>query len=167
MLALAYSNDTFDIYDGAVCYMFYRFFESGVGMVWARILLPDDFNVDRVSALFKDLKVSQQRSFDYWSADSKLYVFAISRHFRELNSDLSYWRNKSLKFELIPKYQMRGSIGPAVIYHEPILFDSSTDPVLQRLYRNWLLAYLFASMLRRLLVGDSEAVCSSGLAMQE
>jgi hypothetical protein len=167
MLALAYSNDTLDIYGGAVCYMFYRFFECGVGMVWVRILLPDDFNVDQVSALFKNLKVSQQRSFDYWSADSKLYVFAICRHFRELNRDLSYWYSKSLKFELVPKYQMRGSIEPAVIYHEPILFDRSTDPVLQRLYRNWLLAYLFASMLRRLLVGDSEAVCNSSPVIQE
>jgi hypothetical protein len=156
MLALAYSNDTLDIYDDAVCYMFYRFFEHGIGMVWARILLPKGFDDSQIRALFKLLKMDQQRSFDYWSADSRISEFAISRYFRELNSDLNYWRSKSVKDNLIPQYQMRGSLRPVIVYNEPKLFSGSPDLVLSRIYRNWLLARLFASNLRKILIDDSD-----------
>jgi len=153
MLALAYSNDTLDIYDGAVCYMFYRFFEYGVGMVWVRILLPKDFDDSKIRALFKLLKVDEQRSFDYWSAKSTLHEFAINRHFRSLNSDLSFWCSKFVKHDLIPRYQMRGSLRPVIVYNEPLLFYRSADRVLERFYRNWNLACLFASQLRDILIG--------------
>jgi hypothetical protein len=155
MLALAYSNDTLDIYDGAACYMFYRFFDQGVGMVWVRIRLPEDFDDKRLAALFKPLRMDQERSFDYWSARSRLHRFAISRYFRELNNDLNFWRSKSVKDNLIPHYQMRDSLRPVIVYNEPELFSRSTDLVLQRLYRNWLLARLFASNLRKILVDNS------------
>jgi len=154
MLALAYSNDTLDIYDNAVCYMFYRFFECGVGMVWARILLSNGFDEDQVSVLFNALKIDEQRSFDYWSASSKLHDFAISTRFQNLNSDLGYWLNKSMKLELIPRYQVRGSLAPMIIHNEPILFSRSTDLVLERFSRNWNLARLFVSKLRDILVAS-------------
>jgi hypothetical protein len=156
MLALAYSNDTLDIYHGAVCYMFYRFFEHGVGMVWVRILLPKDFDEKQISAAFKALKMDQQRSFDYWSARSRLHEFAINRHFREFNNDLNFWRSKSVKDNLIPRYQMRGSLRPVIVYNEPELFSRSIDCELARVYRNWLFARLFASNLRKILINDSD-----------
>jgi hypothetical protein len=148
MLALAYSNDTLDIYGGAACYMFYRFFEYGVGMIWVRIILPEDFDYKQISALFNSLKIDQQTSFDYWSSGSKLHEFSLSKHFRELNKDLNYWCNKSLKLELIPRYQVRSTLLPVVVYNEPILFERSTDQVITRVHRNWLLSLLFASRLR-------------------
>jgi len=155
MMALAYSNDTLDIYDGAVCYMFYRFFDRGIGMVWARIRLPEDFDEKQISAAFKSLKMDQQRSFDYWSARSRLHEFAINRHFRAFNNDLNFWCSKSVKDNLMPNYQMRGSLRPVIVYNEPLLFHRSTDHHLERFQRNWLLARLFASNLRKILISDS------------
>ena len=155
MLALAYSNDTFDIYDGVVCYMFYRFFEQGVGAIWVRIRLPEDFDDKRLVVVFKALKMGQKRSFDYWSARNRLHEFAISRHFKQFNNDLNFWRSKSVKDNLMPRYQMRGSLRPVIIYNEPILFDRSIDSVLHRLYRNWLFARLFAANLRQILIEGS------------
>jgi len=155
MLALAYSNDTLDIYDGVVCYMFYRFFDQGVGMIWVRIRLPEDFDGKRMVAVFKSLRMDQESSFDYWSARSRLHEFTIIRHFREFNNDLNFWRSKSVKDNLIPRYQMRGSLRPVIVYNEPILFNKSTDPVLDRLGRNFLLACLFASKLRDIVIAGS------------
>ncbi len=152
MLALSYCNDTFDIYDGAVCYMFYRFFEQGVGMIWVRIRLPEDFDGKQLVALFNSLRIDQERSFDYWSAKSRLHEFTISRHFREFNTDLNFWRSKSVKDNLMPQYQMRGSLKPVIVYNEPTLFCGSADRVLACFYRNWLLAHLFASKLRDILI---------------
>jgi len=148
MLALAYSNDMLDIYDDAICYMFYRFFEHGIGMVWARILLPEGFDDSQVRALFKSLKIDQQRSFDYWSADSRSSEFAIPRYFRALNSNLDYWRSKSVKSNLIPQYQVRTSLKPVIAYNEPILFRRNNDYVLAHVHRRWHLAWLLASVLR-------------------
>ena len=151
MLALAYSNDMLDIYDDAICYMFYRFFEHGVGMIWVRIRLPNDFDDKQLVAVFKSLRMDQERSFDYWSARSRLHEFTISRHFRMFNIDLNFWRSKSVKDNLMPQYQMRGSLKSVIVYNEPILFSRSADPVLSRLHRNWMLAHLFASKLREIL----------------
>jgi hypothetical protein len=155
MLALAYSNDTLDIYDGAVCYMFYRFFRHGVGMVWVRILLPYGFKADQVSGLFKALNMDQKRSFDHWSASTKLSAPEIVRYFQLMGSDSSYWYNKFARKRLIPRYQMRRSLLPVVVCNEPILFNKSTDPVLDRLGRNFLLACLFASKLRDIVIAGS------------
>jgi len=155
MLALAYSDGTLDIYDGAVCYMFYRFFEQGIGMIWVRICLPENFDDKQIIDIFKSLKMDQQRSFDYWSARSDLHEFAISRYFRQLNSDLSFWRSKSLKHKLIPNYQMRASLRPEIVYNEPLLFHRSTDYHLVRVQRNWLFAHLFATNLSKILIDDS------------
>jgi len=152
MLALAYSNDTLDIYDNSACCMFYRFFEQGIGMIWVRIRLPEDFDDNQIIALFKSLNMDQQRSFNYWSARSDLHEFAISRYFRQLNSDLDYWRSKSLKYKLIPNYQMRYSLRPEIVYQEPLLFHRSADYHLERVQRNWHLACLFASVLRKILI---------------
>jgi len=161
MLALAYSNDTLDIYDGAVCYMFYRFFEKSVGMVWVRILLPKDFDENQISNLFKSLKMYDQRSFDYWSARSRLNEFTISRYFQKLNDDCGYWRSKYIKFDSIPQYQMRCALSSVIVYNEPILFskniDYKLDYELARVYSNWKLACLFASGLRNILVTVSGA----------
>jgi hypothetical protein len=155
MLALAYSNDTLDIYDDALCYMFYRFFENGVGMIWVRIRLPKDLDDSRITAIFKSLKVDQERSFDYWSARSKLHEFSIRKHFQNLNTDLNFWRNKSVKDNLMPQYQMRASLRPEIVYNEPLLFHRSTDYHLERVQRNWLFARLFAINLRKILIDDS------------
>jgi len=155
MLALAYSDGTLDIYGDAVCYMFYRFFEQGTGMIWVRICLPENFDDKQIIDIFKSLKMDQQRSFDYWSARSDLHEFAISRYFRNLNSDLNFWRSKSLKHNLIPNYQMRGSLKPVIVYNEPLLFHRSADYHLERVQRNWNLTCLFASCLRKVLVDDS------------
>ena len=155
MLALAYSNDVPNIYDSNVCYMFYRFFEYGVGMVWVRILLPYGFKVDQVSELFKALNMDQKRSFDYWSASAKLSAPEIVRYFQLMGSDLSYWCNKFARERLIPRYQMRRSLMPVVVHDEPLLFNKSTDPVLDRLGRNFLLACLFASKLRDIVIAGS------------
>ncbi len=151
MLALAYSNDTLDIYGNSVFYMFYRFFEYGIGMVWVRIVLPDDFDEGRISAMFRELKVDEQRSFDYWSAMSRFSGFGISRYFRMINSYLNLWRSRPVKEDLMPRYQMRGSLKPVIVYNEPLLFVRSADPVLSRFHRNWLLAHLFASVLKGVL----------------
>jgi hypothetical protein len=155
MLALAYSNDTLDIYDGAVCYMFYRFFEYGVGMVWARILLPGDLDEDQISVLFNSLRINSPRSFDYWSADSRLHEFAISRYLRGLNNDLNFWYNESVKDDLMARYQVRKNQGPVIVYGESGLFDGCTDPEIARVYRDWMLARLFASGLRNILNANS------------
>jgi hypothetical protein len=155
MIALAYSNGTLDIYDDAVCYMFYRFFEQGVGMIWVRICLPKDFDEKQISVLFKSLRMDLERSFDYWSARSLLHEFAINRHFRELNNDLNFWRSKSVKNNLIPRYQMRASLRPVIVYNEQLLFHRSSDYHLERVQRNWLFACLFASVLRKILTDDS------------
>ena len=151
MLALAYSNDTLDIYDGTVCYMFYRFFEQGIGMIWARIRLPEDFDEKQIIAIFKSLKMDQERSFDYWSARSVLHEFSIRRHFQDLNKDLNYWCNKSVKLNLMARYQMRISSRPEIVYNEPLLFYRSNDYYLERVQRNWNLARVFVSKLRDVL----------------
>jgi hypothetical protein len=156
MLALAYSDDTLDIYDGAVCYMFYRFFDQGVGMVWVRICLPKDFDTDQIFDLLKALKVGQQRSFDYWSANSRLYPSRVARYLQSLNSNLGYWRSIFLKRDLIPEYQVRCTLAPVIVRHEPILFGAvlfgnGISPDLVRVYSNWKLALLFVSQLRDIL----------------
>ena len=148
MLALAYYNNTFDIYEGAVCFMFYRFFEYGVGMVWVRIILPDDFDKDRVCVLLRSLKVDEPRSFDYWSAKSRLFIFEIGTEFQKINSDMGYLRREFLKSKLIPLYQMRSSLKPMVVYGEPLLFGESTDPVLKRVRRKLVFAKKFSPVFR-------------------
>jgi hypothetical protein len=73
-----------------------------------------------------------------------------------MGSDLSYWCNKFARERLIPRYQMRRSLMPVVVHDEPLLFNKSTDPVLDRLGRNFLLACLFASKLRDIVIAVLE-----------
>ena len=155
MLALSCYNDTFDIYDGAVCYIFYRSFGYGVGRVWVRILLPDDLDGGRIARIFDSLKRDLRMPSDCWS--TIINWFAISIYLRSLDSGLDFWRKEFLEIDLIPRYQAISPLMPSILRSEPVLFARSNDPVLSSLHENWLSAEWFASKLRDLLIADSGA----------